>query len=126
VRAHVSAARERIATGSLLVTGAGVLVFGVVVLFLPGADAGYLRSVGVAAIGMGGFGLALTWWPLRRGERWAWWALGYYPLFWLAHLAWDLPPGKDHVHQVAFIALSVVGLALSYRRDGQGTRLAGK
>src|SRR5829696_6383383 len=39
----------------------------------------------------------------------------YYPLFWTAHLVGGLPPGKDHVHQVVFIILSLVGLLLPVR-----------
>ncbi|MGW1810238.1 hypothetical protein [Streptomyces sp. NPDC002078] len=35
--------------------------------------------------------------------------------FWIAHLAGGLPPGKDHVHQVAFIVLSLAGLLLPVR-----------
>jgi len=39
-------------------------------------------------------------------------ALWYYPVFWTAHLVGTLPPGKDHIHQVVFIVLSVIGLLL--------------
>jgi hypothetical protein len=48
--------------------------------------------------------------PFRRKETWAWVVLWFYPVFWLAHLIGRLPPGKDHVHQVVFILLSLVGL----------------
>ncbi|MER6069685.1 hypothetical protein ABT187_12710 [Streptomyces sp. NPDC001817] len=53
--------------------------------------------------------------PFRRGERWAWYARWYYPAFWIAHLAGGLPPGKDHVHQVVFILLSLARLLLPVR-----------
>jgi hypothetical protein len=75
----------------------------------------YLRAIGVASIGMGLFGLLITTIAYRRRERWAWFALWYYPLFWTAHLVGGLPPGKEHVHQVVFIVLSLVGLLLPVR-----------
>ena len=53
--------------------------------------------------------------PFRRRERWAWWALWFYPVFWTVHLVGGLPPGEDHLHQVVFIALSLVGLLLPAR-----------
>jgi hypothetical protein len=50
-------------------------------------------------------------------------SLCYYPIFWAAHLVGDLPPGRDHVHQVVLIVLSLFGLVLSIReffpRDGR-------
>jgi hypothetical protein len=53
--------------------------------------------------------------PYRRLERWSWCALWFYPFFWLAPLLGDLPPGTDRIHQVVFVALSVVGLVLPVR-----------
>lgn len=100
---------------ALLLTSLSILAFGVVLLFLPSPDAGDSRALGVASLGMGLFGAALAWGPFRRRERWAWIVLGYLPLFWLAHLAWSLPPGKDHVHQIVLLALSALGLAVPAR-----------
>src|ERR687897_2356292 len=91
-------------------------------LFVPGAGAvhvpsapPYLRAIGVASIGMGLFGLLITTIAYRRRERWAWFALWYYPVFWSAHLVGGLPPGKEHVHQIVFIVLSLAGLLLPVR-----------
>src|SRR5215204_1682750 len=70
-----------------------------------------LAIIGVAILL---FGL-ITLVAYRRRERWAWFALWYYPLFWTAHLVGGLPPGKVHVHQVVFIILSLVGLLLPVR-----------
>ena len=78
-------------------------------------DPPYLRAIGVASIGMGMFGLLITTIAYRRRERWAWFALWYYPVFWTAHLVGGLPPGKEHVHQIVFIALSLAGLLLPVR-----------
>jgi hypothetical protein len=37
------------------------------------------------------------------------------PVFWIVHLVGGLPPGRDHLHQDVFIALSLVGLLLPVR-----------
>src|SRR5215212_1814824 len=68
-----------------------------------------------ASIGMGLFGLLITTIAYRRRERWAWFALWYYPVFWTWHLVGGLPPGKDHIHQVVFILVSLAGLLLPVR-----------
>ena len=60
-------------------------------------------------------GVLITAVAYRRRERWAWFALWYYPLFWAAHLLGGLPPGREHVHQVVFIVLSLAGLLLPVR-----------
>ncbi|HWO91634.1 MAG TPA: hypothetical protein VNP53_06645, partial [Methylomirabilota bacterium] len=72
----------------------------------------YLRAIGAASIGMGLFGALISVTSFRRRERWAFFALCYYPIFWTAHLVGDLPPGKDHIHQVVLIVLSLLGLLL--------------
>jgi hypothetical protein len=111
----VDTPRQTAAWIALALNGAGILVFGLIVLALPTPDLGYYRAIGVASVGMGAFGLLITLLPFRKRERWAWWAMCLYPLFWGAHLALDLPPGKDHVHQVAFLLLALLGLALSFK-----------
>jgi hypothetical protein len=50
-----------------------------------------------------------------RAARGAWVVLWFYPIFWVVHLVGGLPPGKDHIHQVGFIVLSMAGLLLSLR-----------
>jgi hypothetical protein len=115
---------------SLLLSGLAILVFGLIVVVIPaGGDTPYVRAVGVASIGMGLFGLLITVTSYRRGERWAWFASWYYPVFWAAHLVGNLPPGKDHIHQVVFIVLSLAGLLLPVReffpgRSGSPTAAA--
>ncbi|MFC4395132.1 MULTISPECIES: hypothetical protein [Micrococcaceae] len=94
----------------------GILVFGMVVaLFPPDGDAGLYRADGLASAGLGLFGMVIVLVPYRRRERWAWYALWFYPVFWMLHLAGNLPPGNDHIHQVVFIALSLIGLLLPVR-----------
>jgi len=101
---------------SLAIIGVAILVFGLIATTVPASsDPPYLRAIGVASIGMGMFGFLITTFAYRRRERWAWFALRYYPVFWTAHLVGGLPPGKEHVHQIVFIALSVAGLLLPVR-----------
>jgi uncharacterized membrane protein HdeD (DUF308 family) len=106
--------RFKIAWVSLTIIGIAILIFGLIVAIWPGSsDALLMRAVGAASLGMGIFGAMIAVIPYRRRERWAWFALWYYPLFWLAHFLGSLPPGQDHVHQIVFIALSLVSLLLS-------------
>jgi hypothetical protein len=107
--------RRRLAWLLLAVNAASILAFGAIVALLPTSDL-ELRSVGVASIALGVFGLAIAWWPFRRGEHWAWLVSWVYPLFWLVHLAAGLPPGTDHVHQVVLGVAALVALGLTARR----------
>ena len=92
------------------------LAFGVVTATVPmSGDEPLMRADGVASIGMGLFGVLITLISYRRRERWAWFALWFYPAFWVVHLVGRLPPSKDHVHQVVFIVLSLAGLLLPVR-----------
>jgi hypothetical protein len=101
---------------SLAVIGAVTFLFGLIVAVWPDpSDTKYLRTIGVASIGMGIFGLMIALTPYRGGERWAWFSLWYYPVFWSAHLLGNLPPGQDHIHQVVFIVLSLASLLISIR-----------
>jgi hypothetical protein len=104
--------RLRVSWIALLVPGLATLAFGLVAIAAPGQDGRYLRAIGGASVGMGLFGSLVTVTAFRRRERWAFFALCYYPVFWTAHLVGNLPPGQDHVHQVVFILLSLLGLLL--------------
>ena len=108
--------RFKFAWVSLAVIGIAIFIFGLVVTVWPGStDRLFLRSIGIASIGMGLFGVMITLKPFRHRERWAWFTLWFYPIFWLAHFVGGLPPGQDHIHQIGFIALSLLGLLLSRR-----------
>src|SRR5829696_8051495 len=77
---------------SLALIGLAILVFGLIATVVPtSSDPPYLRAIGVASIGMGLFGLMITLIAYRRCERWAWFALWYYPLFWTGSAA---SPGR--------------------------------
>src|SRR5260370_34717786 len=90
----------------LLISGLATLGYGGVVVIVDGSQGEYLKAIGAASIGMGLFGAMTTLTAFRRLERWAFFSLWYYPVFWTAHLVGKLPPGRDHIHQVAFILLS--------------------
>ncbi len=106
----------KIAWVSLEITGVANFVFGLIVTVWPGSsNPSFLQSIGVASIGMGLFGVMITAIPYKRRERWAWFTLWYYPVFWIAHLLGGLPPGQDHVHQIVLIILSLVGLLIPVR-----------
>jgi hypothetical protein len=109
---HREKLRFRLSWLALLITGLATLVFGLIVLAVRSPDQQYLKAIGAASIGMGLFGAVIALTAFRRRERWAFFALCYWPIFWTAHLVGNLPPGKDHVHQVLFIALSLLGLLL--------------
>ena len=97
----------------LAITGVAIFLFGLIATVWPGStNPSFLRTIGVASIGMGLFGVMITVIAYRRGERWAWFTLWYYPLFWSAHFLGGLPPGQDHIHQIVFIILSLAGLLL--------------
>lgn len=98
----------------LAIIGVAIFLFGLIVIISPGSDNPlFLRAIGAASMGMGLFGIMITVIPYRRHERWAWFILWYYPVFWSVHLFGNLPPGQDHIHQIVFILLSFVSLLVS-------------
>jgi hypothetical protein len=105
----------------LLATGIGILGFGIIVTAYPQIagpteEEGLLQAIGVATTGMGIFGVMITLRAYRREEKWAWFTLWYYPIFWTIHLVGELPPGNDHIHQIVFIVISLLGLLLPVRQ----------
>jgi hypothetical protein len=67
---------------SLAIIGVSILVFGLIATTVhTSSGPPYLRAIGVASIGMGLFGFLITLIAYRRRERWAWFALWYYPVF---------------------------------------------
>jgi hypothetical protein len=104
----------------LLASGIGILGFGIIVTAYPQigghTEEGLLRAIGVATTGMGIFGIMITLEAFRRNEKWAWFTLWYYPIFWTIHLVGELPPGNDHIHQIVFIVISLLGLLLPVRQ----------
>jgi len=109
----------------MTINGLAILIFGLIATWYGGRNPLYLRTIDIASIGMGLFGLMITTVAYRRRERWAWFTLWYYPVFWTAHLLGGLPPGEEHIHQVVFIILSLAGLIISAPDFGRASR-AGK
>jgi hypothetical protein len=111
---------QRIGWILLLVTSAAILVFGALVAVYPRIaaphDEGMVRALGVSTFGMGLFGSMIVLAAYRRKQRWAWFTLWYLPVFWILHLAAELPPGTVHFHQIVFIAVSLLGLLLPIRQ----------
>ncbi len=106
----------KIAWVLLAIIGVAIFVFGLIVAVWPGSsNQSFLRAIGAASIGMGLFGVMITVIAYRRRERWAWFTLWYYPIFWMAHFLGGLPPGQDHIHQIVFIILSLAALLISAR-----------
>lgn len=106
-----SSLARRLTLPALALVSVSTLAFGLVMMVHPtGSDALLMRADGLACAGLGLFGLLIVLVPFRRGERWAWLVLWFYPLFWAMHLFGGLPPGRDHVHQVLFLVVSAVGL----------------
>lgn len=69
---------------------------------------------GTAVLGMVIFSLGVTLGGLRRGQRWAWWVLWYWPVFFVLHaLAFD-----TYVPDIPFAILGAVALALTWRDGG--------
>ena len=81
-------------------------------MFLGSSETQYLKTVGVASIGMGIFGAMITLTAFGGVIAGHSSRSGTYPVFWTPHLVGNLPPGKDHIRQVLFIALSLLGLLL--------------
>ena len=106
-------AYERYGWILLLVVGLITLLYGASVLVFGGGVAAAERvPVGTFAIGMGIFSLAIVLTAYRRGEKWAWFVLWYYPIFSIIH---SFTAGTV-IPLVLFFLPSVVGLLLSYRQ----------
>jgi hypothetical protein len=64
-------------------------------------------------LGMNAFALALLWIPFRAGERWAWWALWFYPLMFAWHFVTYAKRVRMSYVQVVNFALASAALATS-------------
>jgi hypothetical protein len=70
------------------------------------------QLLGTVVWGMTIFGLAITLIPFRRGERWAWYVLWYYPVFFVIHIF----AFGTLVPDAFFVAITTFGLLGQYRR----------
>ncbi|GAB0104222.1 hypothetical protein JMUB6875_31960 [Nocardia sp. JMUB6875] len=109
---------------TLSAIGAATLAFGLITLIAPpSGDRGLWRADSLATIGTGLFGLLISLFAFRARQPWAWWALWFYPAFWLTHFLANLPPAKDHIHQILFLVLSLAALCVSIPQTDRYPRL---
>ncbi len=71
-----------------------------------------VRLLGAILLGMVVFGLAIILKPFRRGERWAWYVLWYYPVFFVLHI---IAFGTFIIDGV-FALICVLSLLVPYRK----------
>ena len=74
------------------------------------------RFFGLTLIGLTVFGLATTLNSYRRGEKWAWYTLWYYPIFFASIFAIDITDPYFAANSSLFLVLSLIGLLLPYRK----------
>ncbi len=77
---------------------------------------GIFRDTAIAQLGIGVFGMSLAAVSYRRGERWAWYALWYLPLAFLAYVGSQAALGNSIVPPSVLLIISLLGLLLPIRR----------
>ncbi len=82
----------------------------------PTAPATDVRLSGLALIGLTVFSSAIITTSFRRGEKWAWFSLWYYPVFLAAIFAINNNDPYWTTNSSLFLALSLVALLLPYRK----------
>ncbi len=71
------------------------------------------RLIGMLSVGFAIFTMAVSMTAYRRGERWAWYAFWYWPIFWLLAAVYTWP---DASFLLLFLIASLAGLMLPYRK----------
>lgn len=113
---RVRSGLERYAWTVFVLLGAILLLLGVG--DLSGAGTSLQRENALNELLIGFFGITVAVYGLRRGERWAWYAMWLWPL-WIVAQTWRaLSAGKTGESMAApvFLVLIAAALALSYRR----------
>ena len=72
-----------------------------------------VRQQGTALLGLNIFGLSITLKGYRKGERWAWYTLWYYPVLFVSGA---LLISSTAVFLIPFTVIYLVGLLLPYRK----------
>ena len=77
-----------------------------------------LRFVGLSLVGISIFGMSVSATAYRRGEKWAWYALWYFPVFFAIITAINAILGGGTIWPLfAFLlVVSLAGLLLPYRK----------
>ena len=108
---------ERYAWTVFVILGAFLTLLGVADLSGGGTSLNVENSLNELLIGL--FGVAIAVYGLRRGERWAWYAMLLWPV-WIVAQSWRaLNAGKtaEVIVTPVFLILIAAGLALSYRKS---------
>ena len=74
------------------------------------------RFIGLALIGLNVFGLAITLNSYRRGEKWAWYTLWFYPILFASIFAIEYSDAYFAANSSFFLVLSLIGLFLPLRK----------
>ncbi len=77
---------------------------------------GIFRDTAIAQLGVGVFGMSIAAVSFRRGERWAWYALWYLPVVFLAYIGSQAELGNSVVPPSVLFIASLLGLLLPFRR----------
>lgn len=70
------------------------------------------RWIGMLTVGFAIFTIAVSLTAYRRGERWAWYAFWYWPIFWVLAALYTWPGA----FLLLFLIVSLVGLLRPYRK----------
>lgn len=109
---------ERFAWTVFAFFGAILALFGVSDFFSAGSSA-IVRENAINEAFIGLLTGVVAGGALRRGDRWASYAMSLWPLWIVAQglRAWSSGKGPEAMSAVVFLVLAVVALALSYRRS---------
>ncbi len=77
---------------------------------------GIFRDTAIAQLGIGVFGMSVAAVSYRRGERWAWYALWYLPLAFLAYVGSQAALRNSIVPPSVLLIISLLGLLLPIRQ----------
>lgn len=77
---------------------------------------GIFRDTAIAQLGIAIFGMSIAAVSYRRGERWAWYALWYLPVVFLAYIGSQAALGNSAAPPSVLLIISVLGLLLPIRR----------
>ena len=77
---------------------------------------GIFRDTAIAQLGIAIFGMSIAAISYRNGERWAWYALWYLPVVFLAYLGSQAALGNSLAPPIVLLIISLLGLLLPIRQ----------
>ena len=104
---------------TVFVAFGGILVLFGVSDFFSGSASPISRENAINELLIGLFGVLIAAYALRRGERWAWYAMSLWPLWMIAQTlrAWSSGKNAEAISAVVLLVVALGALALSYRRS---------